>query len=355
MARAEPPRSPSSATAGSPTPLAATAAGACFVTERTATLLPPACVALVTPMPQSGLGAAAGRLHRPSASIRPIRRRPSRRAELEDDVSIGHGAVIGAGAQIGARDARSAPHAVIGPGVAIGRDCRIGAGAVDRLRPDRRSGDDLRRRRDRRGRLRRRRRAARADRRSAARPGDHAGRRHHRRRQTCIDRGAFDDTVIGENTKIDNLVQIAHNVAIGRNCVIAGHVGLSGSAVIGDGVQLGGRVRAWPTTSPSAPAPSSPPPSGVMQRHPRGRDLGRRPGGAGAAVLARGGLAQQKSAAPEGQGRGGMTKPRRGRDRLRPRSTSRRSCGGSRIGRRSCWSTAPRTTVRTARWSASSA
>jgi UDP-3-O-[3-hydroxymyristoyl] glucosamine N-acyltransferase len=59
---------------------------------------------------------------------------------------------------------------------------------------------------------------------------------------TCVDRGAFDDTVIGENTKIDNLVQIAHNVTIGRNCVIAGHCGLSGSAVLGDGVQLGGRV-----------------------------------------------------------------------------------------------------------------
>jgi UDP-3-O-[3-hydroxymyristoyl] glucosamine N-acyltransferase len=59
---------------------------------------------------------------------------------------------------------------------------------------------------------------------------------------TCVDRGAFDDTVIGENTKIDNLVQIAHNVVIGRNCAIAGHCGLSGSAVVGDGVQMGGRV-----------------------------------------------------------------------------------------------------------------
>ncbi len=46
---------------------------------------------------------------------------------------------------------------------------------------------------------------------------------------TCIDRGAFDDTVIGENTKIDNLVQIAHNVRIGRNCVIVAHTGISGS------------------------------------------------------------------------------------------------------------------------------
>ena len=50
------------------------------------------------------------------------------------------------------------------------------------------------------------------------------------------------DTVIGEGTKIDNLVQIAHNVRIGRGCVIAGHDGLSGSVTLGDGVMLGGGV-----------------------------------------------------------------------------------------------------------------
>jgi UDP-3-O-[3-hydroxymyristoyl] glucosamine N-acyltransferase len=59
---------------------------------------------------------------------------------------------------------------------------------------------------------------------------------------SCIDRGAFEDTTVGENTKIDNLVQIAHNVVIGRNCVLAAYAGVSGSAVIGDGCQLGGRV-----------------------------------------------------------------------------------------------------------------
>jgi UDP-3-O-[3-hydroxymyristoyl] glucosamine N-acyltransferase len=48
--------------------------------------------------------------------------------------------------------------------------------------------------------------------------------------------------VIGENTKIDNMVQIGHNCRIGRNCVMAAHTGISGSVVIGDGAQLGGRV-----------------------------------------------------------------------------------------------------------------
>lgn len=59
---------------------------------------------------------------------------------------------------------------------------------------------------------------------------------------TTIDRGALSDTVIGEGTKIDNLVQIAHNVRIGRFCVIAAHCGISGSCVIGDQTMLGGRV-----------------------------------------------------------------------------------------------------------------
>ena len=59
---------------------------------------------------------------------------------------------------------------------------------------------------------------------------------------TTVDRGAMSDTVIGEGTKIDNLVQIAHNVRIGRGCIIAGHCGLSGSVTLGDFVMLGGRV-----------------------------------------------------------------------------------------------------------------
>lgn len=59
---------------------------------------------------------------------------------------------------------------------------------------------------------------------------------------TTIDRGALSDTVIGEGTKIDNLVQIGHNVVIGRNCAIAGFAGISGSTKIGDGCLIGGRV-----------------------------------------------------------------------------------------------------------------
>lgn len=59
---------------------------------------------------------------------------------------------------------------------------------------------------------------------------------------TTIDRGALRDTVIGEGTKIDNLVQIGHNVVIGRHCIIVAQTGISGSAELGDFVALGGQV-----------------------------------------------------------------------------------------------------------------
>jgi UDP-3-O-[3-hydroxymyristoyl] glucosamine N-acyltransferase len=58
---------------------------------------------------------------------------------------------------------------------------------------------------------------------------------------SCIDRGALKDTVIGEGTKIDNLVQIGHNVVIGRHCVIVGQTGISGSTELGDFVVMGGQ------------------------------------------------------------------------------------------------------------------
>ena len=58
---------------------------------------------------------------------------------------------------------------------------------------------------------------------------------------TTVDRGAVRDTVIGENTKIDNQVQIGHNVRVGRNCMIVSQVALAGSVTLGDGVLIGGQ------------------------------------------------------------------------------------------------------------------
>lgn len=59
---------------------------------------------------------------------------------------------------------------------------------------------------------------------------------------SCIDRGALDDTVIGDGSRIDNLVQIAHNDKLGRGCVIVAQVGIAGSCNLGDYVVLGGQV-----------------------------------------------------------------------------------------------------------------
>lgn len=59
---------------------------------------------------------------------------------------------------------------------------------------------------------------------------------------TCVDRGSWRDTTVGDYTKIDNLVQIAHNVVIGQSCMLCGQVGIAGSATLGDYVTLGGRV-----------------------------------------------------------------------------------------------------------------
>jgi UDP-3-O-[3-hydroxymyristoyl] glucosamine N-acyltransferase len=90
---------------------------------------------------------------------------------------------------------------------------------------------------------------------------------------SCIDRGAFDDTVVGENTKIDNMVQIAHNVVIGRNCVIAAQVGFAGSVTVGDGAAFGGQAGTADHTKIGAGARIAGS-SGVMKDIPAGQSWG---------------------------------------------------------------------------------
>lgn len=60
---------------------------------------------------------------------------------------------------------------------------------------------------------------------------------------SCVDRGKFSATTIGDGTKIDNLVQIAHNCKLGRFCLMAGQSGLAGTVTLGDGVMMGGGAR----------------------------------------------------------------------------------------------------------------
>jgi UDP-3-O-[3-hydroxymyristoyl] glucosamine N-acyltransferase len=217
----------------------ATQAGACFVRPEHKDFLPASCAALVTKHPQAAWAAAVGVLHAPrrhetgAAVIHP-------EAELEDGVLLSPNVTIGQGARIG-RGTRIGPGAVIGPGVLVGRDCVIGANAVigfallgDRVSIS--AGAVL----------------GEAGFGAAAGPRGMVDMPQLGRvviqdnvtigANSCVDRGAFADTTIGENTKIDNLVHVAHNVRVGRNCVLAAYTGLSGSTVVGDGVAFGGKA-----------------------------------------------------------------------------------------------------------------
>jgi UDP-3-O-[3-hydroxymyristoyl] glucosamine N-acyltransferase len=219
--------------------LKATASGACLITPEQAGHAPEGCALLISLEPQAAYVAAANRLHRPwrlsgaDPAIHPT-------AELEADVSIAPGVLIGAGARIG-RGTTLGPYCVIGPGVAIGRGCTIGSHVAIGFAL---IGDGVRI-------------LAGA---AIGEPGFGVTVGQGRAidipqlgrviiqdnvsigANSCIDRGAWDDTVIGENSKIDNLVQIAHNVRVGRNCMVAAQTGTSGSVILGDGVQIGGQA-----------------------------------------------------------------------------------------------------------------
>ena len=159
-------------------------------------------------------------------------------ARLEPDVEVEPMAVIGAGAEIGS-GTRIAAGAIIGANVKIGRGCTIASGAsiiaaligngVIVHNGARIGQDGFGYAPGPRGMLK----IAQIGR-VIIQDNVEIG------ANTTVDRGAMDDTVIGEGTKIDNLVQVAHNVRIGRHCGIAAGVGIAGSTHIGDGVLIGG-------------------------------------------------------------------------------------------------------------------
>ncbi len=60
---------------------------------------------------------------------------------------------------------------------------------------------------------------------------------------SCVDRGKFSSTIVGDGCKIDNMIQIGHNSKMGRSCIMAGASGLAGSVTLGDGVVIGGGAR----------------------------------------------------------------------------------------------------------------
>jgi len=207
-------------------------------------ILPPAAVdsapadaaVIVTDQPQAAWACASVALHRAI----PLTESDRNAAAEDDTVVFEPGVVVGPGARIG-RGTRIGANSVIGPGVQIGRDCVIGynVSVGFALIGDRvslfagvRIGE-----------------AGFGAARSKTGPVDvpQLGRVILQDGVTvgansCIDRGAYDDTVVGENTKIDNLVMIAHNCVIGRNCLMAAFTGISGSCTVGDNVIFGGQA-----------------------------------------------------------------------------------------------------------------
>jgi UDP-3-O-[3-hydroxymyristoyl] glucosamine N-acyltransferase len=228
--------------------LATTRAGACLIAPRFIESAPRNLVVLETPQPYPAFVAVTrklfGNLLRPSSLFGTSGRAASAQidptARREADVTVDPLALIGPRAEIGA-GTLIGPGVVIGPDVRIGRQCAIGAHVSiihalvgDRviIHPGVRIGQDG--------------------------FGFLPSRRGHQKipqtrrviiqddveigANTTIDRGATRDTVIGEGTKIDNLVQIGHNVSIGRHCLIVSQVGISGSVTVGDYAMLGGQA-----------------------------------------------------------------------------------------------------------------
>jgi UDP-3-O-[3-hydroxymyristoyl] glucosamine N-acyltransferase len=89
---------------------------------------------------------------------------------------------------------------------------------------------------------------------------------------SCVDRGKFSATIVGDGCKIDNQVQIAHNCVMGRSCIMAGHSGLAGSVTLGDGVIIGGSasIKDHTTIHSGAVVGAG---SGVMKDIPAGKTV----------------------------------------------------------------------------------
>ena len=224
-----------------------TRAGACFVSKNYVTRAPDGMAVLISDHPYRSFALSLSMFYPDALRPRTIGAAGEgfshgvhEKAELEDGVTVEPGATIGPEARIG-RGTTIAAGACVGYRVCVGRDCYIGPNATltNALIGDRViihagvcAGQDG--------------------------FGFAMGAKGHLKvpqigrviiqddveigSNSTIDRGALRDTIIGEGTKIDNLVQIGHNVIIGRCCVIVAHVGIAGSAVLEDGVVLGGQV-----------------------------------------------------------------------------------------------------------------
>lgn len=215
------------------------APGACVIAPAMAHLAPNAGALILAERPRAMFARLVPLLARPRG-FAPGAPAIDPSARIEEGARILPGAVIGAGAQIGA-GSEIGPNAVIGPGVAIGRRTKVGAGASIAFAL---VGDDVTILA-----------GAVIGEQGFGVAGDasgpidvpHLGRVIVQDKVTIganctIDRGVFDDTVLGEGAKLDNLCHVAHNCSIGRGVLVAAFAGISGSTNVGDGVTMGGRV-----------------------------------------------------------------------------------------------------------------
>ncbi len=217
--------------------LAETKAGCVIVPAEARDAAPSEAAVIVSRTPQAAWAKASLLLHRAVTLDAAIT--PDEAAE-DDSVVVEPGAILGKGVRIG-RGSRIGANSVIAPGVQIGRDCVIGSNVTvgfaligDRVKLYA---------------------GARIGEAGFGATGTAAGAMDIPQlgrvilqdgvtvgANSCIDRGAYDDTVIGENTKIDNLVMVGHNCVIGRNNLMAANTGISGSVTSGDNVIFGGKA-----------------------------------------------------------------------------------------------------------------
>ncbi len=220
--------------------LRATAAGAVVVTSALRDAVPATAIAIIVDRPHETFVQLLERLYPGDTRgvIAAIHGPHAAAPIVEADVQLGANVVLGPGTEIG-RGTVIGPNTVIGVGVAIGRNCTIASNCTVEcaylgnnvvLHAGVRIGSEG---------------FGWLDHGRSNRKIPQLGRvivqdRVEIGANSTIDRGALGDTVIGEGTKIDNLVQIGHNVRIGRNCLIAALSGISGSTIIEDGVLMGG-------------------------------------------------------------------------------------------------------------------
>lgn len=225
--------------------LAATKAGAVLIKAEHADLVPPGSLALICDDPYRSMAEisqmffpAAAQSRPPQEAIFKTNIHPD--AVLGENIVLEPNVVIGAGAEIG-DNCHIGANSFIGHGVVLGRDCTIGANAsiAYALIGDRvivHGGANI----------------------GCDGFGFSAGAAHIKIPQlgrvilqadveiggnTVIDRGALADTIIGEGSKIDNLVHVAHNVQLGRHCFITATCAIAGSTTLGDYVQMGGGAK----------------------------------------------------------------------------------------------------------------